>query len=122
MSSEPVKESGAPVTFTEQARARIQEVIATGDDHGRHLRIAAVRTHCMGGRGFTYRLAFEASPSEDDEVFEDHGVSVCMDQASSPYLRGARMDYAETVQGTGFKLDNPNAVAKCPCGHHDIFE
>ena len=36
--------------------------------------------------------------------------------------KGAELDYIETLAETGFKINNPNVLAKCPCGHHDIFE
>jgi len=41
---------------------------------------------------------------------------------SSKYLKGAEPDYLETLKEAGFKVNNPNITAKCPCGHHDIFE
>jgi iron-sulfur cluster assembly accessory protein len=113
---------GKLVTLTERARSKVRDIIATGDGRERHLRIAVVRTRCMGGRGFTYRLALEESPSNDDELFEDDGLSVCVDPASSRHLKGAEMDYVDTLAAAGFKLDNPNTIGKCPCGHHDIFE
>ena len=45
------------------------------------------------------------------------GVKVVVDPFSAPYLRGARVDYLETIQESGFKIDNPNAVSSCGCGH-----
>jgi iron-sulfur cluster assembly protein len=42
---------------------------------------------------------------------------VVVDPFSAPYLRGARVDYLETIQESGFKIDNPNAVSSCGCGH-----
>ena len=47
---------------------------------------------------------------------------MCVDRASAEYLKGAELDYIETLNEAGFKINNPNARAKCPCGHHDIFE
>lgn len=110
------------VRFTERAASKLRHITATAGDGAPTLRIAAVRTHCMGGRGFTYRLALGDVPSGDDEVFEDNGVRVCIDRVSSKHLEGLELDYVETLEGTGFTVDNPNAIAKCPCGHHDIFE
>lgn len=111
---------GTAVTLTDRAASKLRGIIATESKQA--LRIAMVRTHCMGGRGFTYRLALEDSPSTGDGVFEANGVTVCIDPASSEYLNGAELDFVETLGGTGFKLNNPNAIAQCPCGHHDIFE
>jgi iron-sulfur cluster assembly protein len=32
------------------------------------------------------------------------------------YLDGARIDYVETLEGAGFKFDNPNVRNTCGCG------
>jgi len=44
-------------------------------------------------------------------------VKVVVDPFSAPYLTGATVDYLETIQESGFKIDNPNAVSSCGCGH-----
>ena len=108
------------MTVTDRAASRLRDIIAP--ERKQALRIATVRTHCMGGRGFTYRLALEASTSGDDGVFEANGVNVCIDPASSKYLNGAELDFVETIEESGFTLNNPNVIGRCPCGHHDIFE
>ncbi len=46
--------------------------------------------------------------------FED--VKVVVDEVSINYLRGATVDYVENVMGSGFKIENPNAVSACGCG------
>lgn len=108
------------VTLTDKAASKVRSIIATESKQA--LRIAMVRTHCMGGRGFTYQLALEDSPEADDGVFEDNGVKVCIDPTSSGYLHGAELDFVETLGQSGFKVNNPNVIARCPCGHHDLFE
>jgi iron-sulfur cluster assembly protein len=107
------------VTVADGAASKLRGVMATDKQA---LRIAVVRSHCMGGRGFTYQLALEDSPADDDEAFEDNGVKVCVDPASAKYLGGAELDFVDTPESSGFKVTNPNAIAQCPCGHHDIFE
>ena len=117
---------GTGSTFTAKSvdtmGANVTDLIGAGDERARSLRIALVRTHCMGGRGFTYHLALDDLPAASDEVFEESGVTLYIDRAASGYLKGAALDYVETPKEAGFKLENPNAIAKCPCGHHDIFE
>ena len=51
-----------------------------------------------------------------DEVFTDHGLKILVDNPSLPYVRGAVVDYVESLQGAGFKVENPNIVAACGCG------
>ena len=110
------------ITITEGAAARPRDIMAAEHQPVSSLRIALVRTRCMGGRGFTYRLGLEDSPSKDDAVLDYNGLTVFIDPASSGYLHGAELDYVESPEGTGFTVNNQNVVAKCPCGHHDIFE
>lgn len=110
------------ITFTDRAASKLRAVIAMENKPLCSLRIAVVPTHCMGGRGHTYQLALVEFPSGDDQVFEIDGVHVCMDPASSKRLKGAELDYLETLGEAGFKVNNPNVTGKCPCGHHDIFQ
>jgi iron-sulfur cluster assembly accessory protein len=110
------------VTITGKAASKLNDLAAGENRQIVSLRIAAVRTRCMGGRGYMYRLEFEDSPAANDELSEHNGVKVCLDPASVGHLKGAELDYIETPAETGFKINNPNVIAKCPCGHHDIFE
>ena len=111
-----------PVTVTARAASRLRDIMTAAQKPASTFRIAAIRTRCMGGRGFTYRLGLEEAPSSDDEVFDHDGLAVVIDPESSGYLHGAELDYVESPEGAGFTVNNPNVVAKCPCGHHDIFE
>jgi len=110
------------VTITAKAASKLRDIAAGENSQIVSLRMAAVRTHCMGGRGYTYSLVWEDSPTADDEVSEEDGIKVYADAASAGYLKGAELDYIETLAEVGFKINNPNVIAKCPCGHHDIFE
>lgn len=110
------------VTITGNAASRLRDMAAEENRQIVSVRIAAVRTRCMGGRGYTYKIEFEDSPAADDALSAHNGIEVCVDPASVGYLNGAELDYIETPAETGFKVNNPNVIAKCPCGHHDIFE
>ena len=78
----------------------------------------ALRLFISGGgcSGFQYGMALEGEPRDTDFKFQNHGVHVVVDEVSMDYLRGARIDYVEDIMGSGFKIDNPNAVAACGCG------
>ena len=80
---------------------------------------AVLRVAIQGGgcSGFQYGLGFDSGATEGDVELHLHGVPVVVDPFSAPYLRGASIDYLETIQEAGFKIDNPNAVASCGCGH-----
>ncbi|HUF38078.1 MAG TPA: iron-sulfur cluster insertion protein ErpA [Anaerolineales bacterium] len=78
----------------------------------------ALRLFISGGgcSGFQYGMALEGEQRDTDFKFQHHGVNVVVDEVSIDYLRGARIDYVEDIMGSGFKIENPNAVAACGCG------
>lgn len=80
-----------------------------------------VRTHCMGGRGFSYSID-EDSAKPEDTIIESDGAKLLVDHESLQHLKGAQIDYEDTLQGGGLVVRNPNAVGKCHCGRHDLFD
>ena len=101
------------VSLTPAAAAKITELM-TGESDVSVLRVAIEGGGCSG---FQYGLGFDRGAVEGDIEFEMHGVQVVVDPFSAPYLMGARVDYLETIQESGFKIENPNAVSSCGCGH-----
>ena len=103
----------AAITLTEKAAAKIGELLSTGaDDESQALRVAVRGGGCSG---FQYALAFDRV-KDDDNVFEDRGVSVVVDKVSMQFVFGSEVDYVEGLQGAGFCVNNPNVVAACGCG------
>ena len=45
-----------------------------------------------------------------------HGLKLLVDRESLPFVSGSTIDYEESLQGAGFKVNNPNVVAACGCG------
>ncbi len=101
------------VSLTPAAAAKISELLAGEED------VSVLRVAIEGGgcSGFQYGLGFDRGAQEGDHEFECEGVTVVVDPFSAPYLMGARVDYLETIQESGFKIENPNATASCGCGH-----
>jgi len=110
------------ITITDKAVSKLREIMARENNKAAGVRLALVRTRCMGGRGFGYEVTPEEFPTADDVVSEENGIKVYIDPASAKYLVDAELDYVDTRAEAGFKVDNPNIVARCPCGRHDIFE
>src|SRR5438105_15648306 len=108
-----VEEGGSLVSLTPAAAVKIRALMAEDAD------VSVLRVAIEGGgcSGFQYGLGFDHGAQEGDSVFEVQGVTVVVDPFSAPYLTGATVDYLETIQESGFKIDNPNAVSSCGCGH-----
>src|SRR3984885_8378381 len=77
------------------------------------LRVAVVGGGCSG---FSYHMAFENQENPTDNIYEFDGLKVLVDQMSEMYLEGGQIDYIETLEGAGFKFNNPNAKSTCGCG------
>ena len=79
----------------------------------------ALRVFVSGGgcSGMQYGMAFEESARDYDRVVEVDGVRLLVDPTSLMYLQGATIDYIDSLMGGGFRIDNPNAVSSCGCGH-----
>jgi iron-sulfur cluster assembly accessory protein len=105
---------GTLITLTPLAAAKVKELLAEEPDgEALVLRVAIQGGGCSG---FQYGLGFD-SVAEGDLELEFEGVPVVVDPFSAPYLRGTTIDFLNTIQESGFKIDNPNATASCGCGH-----
>jgi iron-sulfur cluster assembly protein len=102
------------ITITDKGAEKVHEFLASQDaDVG----AAGLRVGVRGGgcSGFQYQLAFDEQ-RENDTVFESHGLRLLVDNESLQFVRGSEIDYEESLQGAGFKVNNPNVVAACGCG------
>jgi iron-sulfur cluster assembly accessory protein len=109
----PQQDNAELVSLTPAAAAKISALMAEETD------VSVLRVAIEGGgcSGFQYGLGFDRGAQEGDHSFDCEGVTVVVDPFSAPYLKGATVDYLETIQESGFKIDNPNAVSSCGCGH-----
>ena len=101
------------VNLTETAVSKVKEILDTQDPKPAGLRISVVGGGCSG---FQYSMAFENAPSLLDKTYNYDGLKVFIDQASMLYLEGASVDYVETLEGSGFKFNNPQVKSTCGCG------
>lgn len=76
-----------------------------------------LRVRVVGGgcAGFSYDLYFDTK-TDLDRNFSVNGVNVVVDEMSLMYLMGTEIDYIESLQGAGFKFNNPNVKSTCGCG------
>lgn len=93
---------------------KIRELLAARNLEGYALRVFVSGGGCSG---LQYGMAFEQSADEYDTRVEADGISLLVDPTSLQYLRGATIDFVEDLMSGGFRIDNPNAVSSCGCGH-----
>jgi iron-sulfur cluster assembly protein len=107
-------EDEALLTLLPAAAQKIQSLLAE-----RNLTEHGLRVFVAGGgcSGMQYGMAIEKDAGEFDSVIEAHGVRIFIDPTSMMYLSGATVDYVDNLMGGGFRIENPNAVSTCGCGH-----
>jgi iron-sulfur cluster assembly accessory protein len=101
------------IQLTETAVTKVREILDSQEPKPAGLRIAVVGGGCSG---FSYSMAFENSPGMLDKTYSFDGLNIFVDQASLLYLNGAEVDYVESLDGAGFKFNNPNVKSTCGCG------
>jgi iron-sulfur cluster assembly protein len=102
------------ITITDKGAEKVHEFLAAQQAQGG---VAGLRVGVRGGgcSGFQYQLAFDEQ-RDSDLVFESHGLKLLVDRESLQFVNGSQIDYEESLQGAGFKVNNPNVVAACGCG------
>jgi iron-sulfur cluster assembly accessory protein len=107
-------EASRMVQLTPVAVTKVKEILQQQTPSPAGLRVAVVGGGCSG---FSYHMAFENQVNENsDNVYEFEGLKVLVDQMSEMYLEGVQIDYIETIEGSGFKFNNPNVKSTCGCG------
>jgi iron-sulfur cluster assembly protein len=102
------------ITITDKGAQKVHEFLDSQDGD---VSAAGLRVGVRGGgcSGFQYQLAFDEQ-RDSDIVFESHGLKLLVDNESLQFVSGSTIDYEESLQGAGFKVNNPNVVAACGCG------
>ncbi len=107
-------EEKSDVILTEIAATKLQELLNKQEktpDYG--IRVQVIRGGCAG---YMYNMDFERVQQNNDKLLEMHGVKLFFDKDSYSLLNGVTINYVETLQGAGFKFENPTAKAECGCG------
>jgi len=101
------------IGLTPVAASKVKEIMTQQNPVPAALRVAVVGGGCSG---FSYHMAFENQVNGTENVYEFDGLKVLIDQMSEMYLEGVEIDYIETLEGAGFKFNNPNVKSTCGCG------
>ncbi|HEX2487006.1 MAG TPA: iron-sulfur cluster insertion protein ErpA [Nitrososphaeraceae archaeon] len=102
------------VTVTPKAAEKVSEFMKQEGKDSLFLRVYVTGGGCSG---LSYGMGFEENSEEDDLVIEQNGVKILVDNYSQRYLKGANIDYIDSLMGSGFKINNPNVTKSCSCGH-----
>jgi iron-sulfur cluster assembly protein len=112
--TETTAEETATISLTPTAQAKLQQLLKERNIPDYGLRVFVAGGGCSG---LQYGMAFEAQARDFDTVVEQGGVRLFIDPTSIMYMAGASIDFVDSLMGGGFKIENPNAVSSCGCGH-----
>jgi iron-sulfur cluster insertion protein len=101
------------ILVTESAAGKIRDLLAEEGKTDSGLRVFVQGGGCSG---FQYGLMIEEGGGVGDQVYESNGVKLYVDPVSLSYLKGAEVDFVDTITGGGFTIKNPNATSTCGCG------
>lgn len=102
------------ISLTEMAAGKVKELL---EEEGRNdiaLRVAVQPGGCSGLR---YAMYLDDEVSEKDITAEQFGVRVVVDKMSVPYISEAKIDFIDSLEASGFTIDNPMAQSSCACGN-----
>jgi iron-sulfur cluster assembly accessory protein len=108
-----VTPKAAPISLTTSAITKVKEIMAQQTPVPAGLRVGVQGGGCSG---FSYAMSFENAAGMMDKTFDMDGLKVYVDATSIMYLNGCIVDYVETLEGAGFKFENPNVKSTCGCG------
>lgn len=101
------------IVLTDAAVAKAKQLLSQTGEQDLVLRVGVQPGGCSGLR---YQLMFDDRHLDGDVERDYDGVTVVVDRMSAPYLNGATIDFADTIDQQGFLIDNPNAQSSCACG------
>lgn len=115
ISLRPAQEFQPMLDITESAAQRLQGMMNEKQLAGYGLRVFVSGGGCSG---LQYGMTFDNEQRDGDAVWSAHGLQVMVDPISARYLLGATISYqVDNMLAGAFKIDNPNAVSSCGCGH-----
>ena len=100
------------ITLTEAAKNKVTSILSEQSPDSK-LRMFVYGKGCAG---LTYGFDVAHTVEADDTIFDNDGVAVVVDADSLPYLSGSVIDYVDSLTGSRFDINNPNAKSSCGCG------
>ena len=101
------------INMTPNAISAVERFIKGADAPVAGLRIAISGGGCAG---FQYGMSLEEAKNDDDLELEFGSVKLLVDPLSAPLLEGVTVDFVDSLTGSGFKFENPNASSSSACG------
>lgn len=106
------------IQLTPKAAVKFLEILRAENKIGWALRFGDKPGGCGG---YEYVLDYSEKPQENDRIFHSYGVDIHVNKHMVARLLGSEIDYHDGLQGTGFKISNPNVKSSCSCGSSQSY-
>ena len=101
------------ILISDSARNRLLALIENDNPKKEFVRVGVESGGCSG---LSYKLDFDNSKNDDDELIENNKVKLLVKKKSYLYLVGTTLEFSDGLNGKGFVFNNPNASRTCGCG------
>lgn len=112
------KVDNSTISMTKRAAEKYKKILAEDGREGWHLRFGDRAAGCSG---FEYVLDYSQKAKPTDRVFHAEGIEIHVDESAVSRLLGSEIDYVDGLNGSGFKISNPNAKSSCGCGKSQSY-
>lgn len=101
------------ITVSDSAKDRLLYLLEKENKTTPFVRVGVESGGCSG---LSYKLEFDDTKNEEDELIENNGVKLVVNKKSFLYLIGTTLEFSDGLNGKGFVFNNPNASRTCGCG------
>ena len=101
------------IKISDSAKERLLHLLDKNGEENGYVRVGVESGGCSG---LSYKLDFDNTKKDDDELIEDNGISLLINKKRFLYLVGTTLEFSDGLNGKGFVFNNPNASRTCGCG------
>lgn len=101
------------IKISDSAKERLLDLLTKNKEKCQYVRVGVESGGCSG---LSYKLDFENTKNNNDELVKDNGITLLINKKSFLYLAGTTLEFSDGLNGKGFVFNNPNANRTCGCG------
>ena len=101
------------INISDSARDRLFQLLEKDKEDNSYVRVGVESGGCSG---LSYKLDFDNTKQDDEELIEDNKIKLLVNKKSFLYLVGTTLEFSDGLNGKGFVFNNPNASRTCGCG------
>ena len=110
MAQEMIEQDTQLISITDSALTQLRDLLQKQGRAEMGLRVFVQPGGCSG---MSYGMGFEDRPEEGDAISEVGGVRLFVDSVSAQYIKGAEIDFVDSLMDGGFTVHNANSVSSC---------